>query len=184
MDPIGKNQPGLESCRTVLRETLLQAVRELLPDREILQACAQAGYAFRDRLFGPIPTVLHFLMQAIHREESFAGTWQELWTPVATALELSDVSFNSAALSQARSRIPRDVMESLARQALDRQDVPVLRWKGFRLLALDCTTVSMPREKELFDHFGAHHARTTTVRYPGCFPSAWVLMRPSGLGRD
>jgi len=39
-------------------------------------------------------------------------------------------------------------------------------WEGLRLLALDATTVSMPREEELFEHFGAHKARTTTVRYP------------------
>ena len=39
-------------------------------------------------------------------------------------------------------------------------------WRGFRLVALDGTTASMPREDELFDHFGAHRARTTTVRYP------------------
>jgi hypothetical protein len=39
-------------------------------------------------------------------------------------------------------------------------------WKGLRVKALDCSTVSMPREKELFEHFGAHKARSTTVRYP------------------
>ena len=40
------------------------------------------------------------------------------------------------------------------------------RWKGLRLLALDGSTVSMPREPALFEHYGAHRARTTAVRYP------------------
>jgi hypothetical protein len=43
-------------------------------------------------------------------------------------------------------------------------DLPL--WMGLRLLAVDCTSVSMSREGELFEHFGQHHARTTTVRYP------------------
>jgi hypothetical protein len=59
------------------------------------------------------------------------------------------------------------VIEFLASQACARtREVEVERWRGLRLWALDCSTVSMPREAELFAHFGAHRARTTTVRYP------------------
>jgi len=40
------------------------------------------------------------------------------------------------------------------------------RWRGMRLLALDSTTVSMPAEGALFEHFGRHKARGRQVRYP------------------
>jgi len=59
------------------------------------------------------------------------------------------------------------VMERLACQACgESHRVPTEQWRSFRLYALDGSTVSMPREAALFDHFGAHRARTTTVRYP------------------
>jgi len=166
MGSISTTWPGLETISRMLRERPLPVLREMLPDRAILDACAGAHYTFRERLYDPVVTVFHFLIQAIQREHSFAATWAELWGPVAVAFGLPDRRFNSSALSQARSRLPQKVVEVLARGACAVHDAPCERWHGMRLEALDGTTVSMPREALLFDHFGAHHARTTTVRYP------------------
>jgi len=138
----------------------------MLPDRAILEACAQVKHTFRKRVYDPVVTVFHFLIQAIQREHSFAATWAELWGPVAVAFDLPGHRFNSSALSQARSRLPQDVLVILARGACAVQEAPCELWRGMRLKALDGTTVSMPREPALLQHFGAHKARTTTVRYP------------------
>jgi len=138
----------------------------MLPDKDILGACTQAGYAFRRRLYGPIVTVFHFLLQALQREESFAGTWEELWSSVIATMGMDKCKFNSSALSQARSRFPKAALKVLVRKACKISEKRFSLWRGFRLLALDSTTVSMPAEKELFEYFGRHHARGVAVRYP------------------
>lgn len=156
-----------EEIRSMLRESPLGPLREMLPDAAILQACRDAGYTFRRRLYGPVVTVLHYLAQAIQREQSFAATWQELWAPLAADFpEVAKVAPAPSALTHARSRLPTRVLKALAARVI-RETEPVPRpWRGRRLLALDGTTVSMPREPALFDHYGVHRVRTTTVRYP------------------
>ena len=168
MEVIGSSGRTLETIRKALGEGPLVALRQHLTDQHIINACNEHGYVYRNRQYGPVVTVLHFLAQAIQREESFAATWQDLWTPLVAefpeiALRGSDLS----GLTHARKRLPCGVMEHLADQFCSKtQKMDLPRWKGFRLLAIDGSTVSMPREKDLFDHFGAHKARTTTVRYP------------------
>jgi len=158
----------LERIRRVVREVPLVALREELTDGQIVAACRACGYRFRRRRYDPVVTVFHFLVQAVQREESFAATWQELWTPLAAACPELDLARSGlSGLTRARCRLPRTVMERLASQCCgESAGVPLERWRGFRLCALDGSSVSMPREAVLFDHFGVHRARTTTVRYP------------------
>ncbi|MFO7900971.1 MAG: IS4 family transposase [Planctomycetota bacterium] len=158
----------LERIRRMLRQAPLVALRERLTDRLILAACRECGHRFRERRYGPVVTVLHFLAQALQREESFAATWQDLWTPLAAACpELDLARPDPSGLTHARARLPRAVMERLAADMCEQSDETVSkRWRGYRLRALDTATVSMPRGAALFEHFGTHRARSTTVRYP------------------
>ncbi len=158
----------LEQIRRMLREAPLVALRQQLTDRQILAACRACGHDFRRRRYDPVVTVFHFLAQAVQREESFAATWQELWTPLAAACpELDLARSDPSGLTHARRRLPQAVMERLAAETCAESDSTESgTWRGYRLRALDAATVSMPREAALFEHFGAHRARTTTVRYP------------------
>jgi hypothetical protein len=141
---------------------------EVIGNSGILDACNEHGYAYRNRQYGPVVTVLHFLAQAIQREESFAATWQDLWTPLMAAFpEINLQRSGLSGLTHARRRLPQEVIKHLATQFCSKaQKKNLPKWRGFRLLAIDGSTVSMSREKELFDHFGTHKAGTTTVRYP------------------
>src|SRR3972149_4083408 len=166
MHRIGKRKEYFERIAEILRESPLSALGQMLPDREILNACQEVGHRFRNRLYDPVVSVFHFLLQAIQREESFAASWQELWTNAASEVGLEKRLFNSSALSQARSRTPQAALELLVRRACAVKGESFSMWEGLRLLALDSTTVSMPRGEEPFEHFGAPKARTTTVRHP------------------
>ena len=165
---IVRSPRSASTIRSMIREAPLTAVRELLTDEMILQACRACAHRFRERLYGPVVTVLHFVAQALQPEHSFAATWQELWTAgAARGLAGRPVLFDPSALTHARKRLPSQVMHRLTQQACAvARRMPTRRWGGFRLLGVDATTVSMPREPALFAHFGAHRARTTTVRYP------------------
>ncbi len=156
----------LDLISTALREAPLPALRQLLPDQEVLDACAQVGYRFRKRLYDPVVTLYHFLLKAIGREESFAATWQELWSTVAAQWGLSHSRANSSALAQARCRFPIAALDILVHKACELAPGDFCAYKGMRLLALDSTTVSMPRTDELVKHFGVHRTRSTTTRYP------------------
>jgi len=165
--PIVNREATAEEIRTMLRQSPLGAVREMLPDATILEACRQAGHTFRRRLYDPVVTVLHYVTQGIQREESFAATWQEFWAPLAADFpEVASTRPDPSALTHARGRLPKAVLQTLAAQAVRDTEDLASRWRGFRLRALDGTTVSMPRQAALFSRYGAHRARTTTVRYP------------------
>jgi hypothetical protein len=165
--PIDNRDVGLEQIRTRLREAPLGAIRQMMPDSDILDACREHGYEWRERVYGPVATVFHFLTQAIQREESFAATWQELWTPLAAEFPgVAEKGTAHSALTHARARFPKEVMATLARRAC--RDTPDggARWKGLRLRAIDGTTESMPREDVLFEHFGRHNTKHGPTRFP------------------
>ena len=157
-----------QAVRDAIRQAPLVAVRQLLTDREILEACETCGHHFRDRRYGPIVTVLHFVAQALQREESFAATWQELFTPVAAqfpGIDLGEADLSG--LTHARKRLPQQVMQFLARRACDQTEaLPAPRWRRFTLMALDGSCVSMPDELELHKHFGTHTPGGKRARYP------------------
>ena len=111
--------------------------------------------------------MFHFLAQAIQREESFAATWQELWTPLAAEFPgVAETGTGHSALTHARARFPKEVMASLAERACRDAPDAGARWKGLRLRAIDGTTESMPREDTLVEHFGRHNTKHGRTKYP------------------
>lgn len=165
---IGQGRLRSSEIAASIRQAPLPAIRQLLTDRRILDVCCQCRHTFRERRFGPVVTVLHFVAAALKREDSFASTWQELMAPVAVdhpELELKDRDDSS--LTHARGRLPVKVMQFLARQSCeDTREVQEEHWRGHRLRALDVCTVSMPDEKPLHEHYGTHRVGAGKVRYP------------------
>jgi len=156
-----------EGVHRELREAPLEALRNLLPDRVIVEACVRCEHVWRDRRYGPVTTVFHYLLQAIGREDSFASTWQDLWTTAAAEIpDAADAAPEHSALTHARSRLPVRLMEELATWACDTCPRPDATWHGLRLKAFDGTSVSMPRTDDLVAHFGLHRTRHGIVRYP------------------
>jgi hypothetical protein len=165
---IVQNGPESVDIGQVLQQASLQAVRPYLSDEDILTACRAAGHRWRNRRYGPVVTVLHFVAQAIGREQSFAATWQNLFTPAVVnlpGLQLEDA--DDSGLTHARRRLPVEVMQNLAEQACARtRDLGKRGWRRLNLLGLDTTVVSMPDEKPLHQFFGTHRPRGIACRYP------------------
>jgi len=165
---IDHRQPSAQEVRDSIRQAPLVAIRELLTDQQILDACRRCDHHFRRRQLDPVVTVLHFVAQGLAREESFASTWQELFTPLLAdfpqvPLEEKDES----GLTHARARLPRQVLEELAQEACRRgEQFPVSKEWGLRVVALDCSSVSMPDEQPLQKHFGANRGNGGQSRYP------------------
>ena len=67
-----------------LEESTFNSIRNILPDRDIVRACREVRYEYRNRTISPIVTVLHMVLAAIWPEDSFNAGWQVLWNSAAS----------------------------------------------------------------------------------------------------
>lgn len=85
--------------------------------------------------------------------------------------------FTKSAFVQARKKVKPEVFEKLSRILLDEfytdNQVAVKLWKGFRILAVDASRITLPITKELKAIYGETKNQTNTVlvqarcpRYP------------------
>ncbi len=147
---------------------------QLDPD-QVEQACALAGYGWRERILTPWVTVHLLMVQVLHGNCS-----------VRHMLRVAGVNVSNEAFRQARRRLPLDVMGYLAtgvnaaaRATCDQ----AARWRGHRVLSIDGTGLSMPDTTELRKAYGLPGNTT-----PGCwFPvmhALWLMDMATGLIRD
>ena len=96
---------------------------------------------------------------------------------ISALRHLSGLSFTDAAYCQARSRLPRAVLEGLQRAVIGRLRTvaagdPSTLWHGHRVYLLDGSSFSMPDTKALQKHFGQPGGQAA-----GCgFPVAHLLL--------
>ena len=97
---------GLEKSKGLSFQTLLSAER-------ILAACQQAGYRFRDRIYGPVTTVLAFLSQILTKDGSCEAAVGRV---LVDRLEkgLPACSTETTSYCAARQRLPEVVLSGLA----------------------------------------------------------------------
>ena len=149
----------LECIRAKLREGHLNAVREILTDREILSACREVGHEFRDRLLAPVVAVFHVIAAALWPDFSFQASWQVFGA----------AHVGSGSLAKARGRLPEALFEKLSRfvaGAADRLSESLATWRGHRVVDLDGTCVSMEDNPELKAEFGVPNTRHGPGRHP------------------
>lgn len=134
-------------------------------DQAILQACAEAGYKYRNRSLDPVTTIKLFLLQILH------GNVACNFVP-----HLAGKQVTGSAYCAARGRLPVQIFETLltrctAKMAECVRDTGL--WLGHRLFMTDGSGFSMPDTKELREHFG----KSSKVR-EGCgFPTArWLAL--------
>lgn len=127
-----------------------QDLRPYLSDRKIVDACVEAGHAWRERCFGPVQTIHLFVLQV-------------LWfnTAIRHLRHLAKFPVNAAAYCKARMRLPLKVLQSLVHssaQALMADTAPQRRrsaaWRGLRALLVDGTSSIVPDVPALQKEFG------------------------------
>jgi hypothetical protein len=159
-----------ENISGKIESVVFNSICRILPDKAIEDACYAAGYQYRRRVITPIITVLHMILAAIWPEESFAASWQILWTSFSSMfVEESGKSPSLGSVAKARYRLPLEVwrrlFERLCRQA---QSISQSfdKWKGHRVVLLDGSCVSMPDNPELFEEFGRPTGCHGKCKYP------------------
>ena len=156
---IGRFGSRLEPVRRKIEESQLNALRELLPDSAIVQACRDAGHEFRRRLLTPVVTVFHMIAAALWPEKSFQAAWQ------ASGCGRVD----TGGLSRARERLPFDVMARLFDRVADAAAALgecFVAWRGHRVFNIDGFCSSMEDNPELHAEFGTCNTKHGPGRYP------------------
>lgn len=155
---------------SALESIPLSSIRQMLPDRAILQACEQAGYPFRQRLLTPVVTVLHMLLAAIWPEESFNASWQVLWSVFKSRYpECSAGTPSRGTVAKARARLPEALWQHLFAWISDKVQqlsAPWAQWRDHRVVLVDGTCVSMPDTPSLQAAFGTQNGYHGKARYP------------------
>jgi hypothetical protein len=169
-DIIGRTHDNSSRICSLLESVSLNTIRQVLPDRAILEACRAAGYSFRHRRLTPVVTVLSMLLSAIWPEESFNAAWQVLWDTFRShSPELECRSPSRGSVTKARQRLPLAVWDQLfawVSQQAQRVSEPWARWRGHRVVLVDGTCVSMPDTPSLHAAFGTPTGLHGSARYP------------------
>jgi len=167
IDSASKNH---ENISEKIESITFSSIRKVLPDKAIENACDAAGYHYRQRVITPIVTVLHMILAAIWPEESFAASWQILWTSFSSMyVGYAGVSPSLGSVAKARYRLPLEVWKKLfGWLSIQAQNLSQSfdKWKGHRVVLLDGSCVSMPDHAELFEEFGRSTGCHGKCRYP------------------
>jgi hypothetical protein len=169
-ESIDPSCPKASTIHSALASIPLSAIREVLPDRAIVQACREAGYSFRHRLLVPMVTVLHMVLAAIWPEESFNASWEVLWSAFRSRYPQGPRrSPSRSSVTKARGRLPLAVWQALFEWVShqgQRLSEPWARWRDHRVVLVDGTCVSMPDTPALWAAFGTQGGAHGTARYP------------------
>lgn len=143
-----------------------------LDHRLVHEACVAAGYAWRERVLGPVVMLRLMLVQVLHGNVSCRAVSR-----------LSGLRFSVTAYCKARSRLPVDVLgyvaAMLAHRALGHTR-EFGRWCGHRVLLIDGTGVSMPDTPGLQRAFGQPGNAKAGCGFP-VMHVLWVFDAATGL---
>jgi hypothetical protein len=153
-----------------MEQVTFNAVRKILPDHSIIQACKSTGYTYRERKITPIVTVLHMIMAAIWPEDSFNASWQVIWANFASWFpSLSGQCPARTNVARARARLPIELWRGLfvlVTSQYQKLSEKFDKWKEHRIVLADSTCVSMSDKPELFRAFGTNDGYHGKGKYP------------------
>ena len=117
-----------------------------LPAAEIAEICENFGYQFRERIYTPVITLWMFLGQTLSADHSCRDAVMRLnaWRVERGKI---NVCTNTKAYTDARQRLPEEMVAELARQSGRRCQQTAKqdwRWKGRPVKMADGTTLTMP----------------------------------------
>lgn len=138
--------PSINHAKSII-ET--QRNQDCLPFQDVLSSDAIQSHITtipgRDRIFTPDLTLYAFLSQVISADQSCQAAVFQVIAYFAT--QEKEISANTAAYCNARSRLPEKVLSELTRESAEQleQQVPdAWLWRGRPVQLIDGSCVSMP----------------------------------------
>ena len=137
---------------------LVVFLKEIINSDDFINQHRQAPTDFIRQRKLPFSTLLFFLINLIK------GSYQDELDHFFKAIFRLDVTkriVTKAALTKARMKLKYEAFIDLNSQLINHfyQNFRPLKWNGFTLLAIDGTTVQLPRIESITKHFGAWNPR-------------------------
>lgn len=127
-------------------QTAGSPLRELIPAKRLMQMVTQQAGRYRDRVYGPLPTLVLFLEQVLSADHSCQDAVAR-GLSARLAGRQSACSLNTGPYCKARARLATALVQRLGRevgQAICAGQPRSWQWRGREVKLIDGTTVSMP----------------------------------------
>ena len=133
---------------------LIKSLKKLICSKDFLKRHRQKSNDFIRQRKLPFSTLLFFLINLIK------GSYQDELDHFFKAINRFDIAkriVTKAALSKARMKLKYEAFIELNSHLADHfyRNFSPLKWHGFNLIAVDGTTLKLPRIEAIADHFGA-----------------------------
>lgn len=170
-----KNQLLLQVKRLRARfaQTLSSVWEPVMHETWLMQVIEQEVRTYRERLYGPLSTLMRFVEQVLSADKSCQDAVARGLSQ-RVALGQSPSSLYTGAYCKARARLPLALPARLAQELGERlcaNQRVAWRWRGREVKLADGTTVSMPDTRANQEHFPQPDSQQ-----PGCgFPIARLV---------
>lgn len=162
---------ALGEARSAFRDSATSLIQRALAPELLDRVLAHARLGPRRiRVLTPPCLIGLGLAAALHGDVSYAALLQNVWPLVSAALfGLPAPPVTEEAYCQARQSLPlrlwKLLYDTLVGESSRRFD-SLMRWKGFRIFALDSATVRRGPFPELRRHFGVSHNQRGSAVHP------------------
>jgi len=140
---------------------LVDFLKEIVLSNDFSTRHRQSPKNFTRKRKLPFHYLIFFLINFIKRsyQDELDGFFQAL-----KGFEVSKRIVSKVALSKARMKLKYEAFVELNRHLIDffYRDFQPITWHGLNLLAIDGSTVRLPRIKKIAEHFGVWHSKEGT----------------------
>ena len=141
---------------------------DVIPGGLLIQWITEEIGGYRERIYGPLVTLVLFIEQVLGADHSCQDTVAR-GLSARTALGQTPCSLNTAAYCKARWRLPFGLLERLGREVgarLSAGQPAAWRWRGREVKLIDGTTVSMPDTAANQASFPQHRGQKPGLGFP------------------
>jgi hypothetical protein len=166
-----KKQSLLEQVRRFrarFAHSVASTLGDVIPGESLLTGIVQEIGTYRERIYGPLTTLVLFIEQVLGTDHSCQDTVAR-GLSMRVALGQSTCSLNTGPYCKARARLPTSLLSRLACEVARRlctQQPAAWRWRGHEVKLIDGTTVSMPDTKANQAQFPQHRSQRPGLGFP------------------
>jgi hypothetical protein len=144
------------------------ALGQVIPQQSLMQWIKEGGGKRRERVYGPLQTLVLFIEQVLGADQSCQDAVAR-GVSQRVALGQSPCSLNNGPYCKARARLALNLIERLGREVGERlkeAQPDAWRWRGREVKLIDGTTVSMPDTSANQSEFPQSKNQKTGLGFP------------------
>ena len=153
------------SCKCNDCATIINFIKEIIINKNFTKRHKINKTDFTRKRSLPFSTVFIFLINFL--KSSIQNELDKFFKNI-NSTDVPQREVTASAFCQARQKLNYTAFTELLHKCVELfyKLFPIKRWHGFRLLAVDGSTVQLPNEEEIKQHFGCWHPAKSTEPCP------------------